>query len=123
RLDISDHPFCGGVAGDVRITTKYDEQDPFTSFLSVMHELGHALYEQNLPEQWQSQPVGYARGMATHESQSLWVEMQLCRSRAFLSYAAPLMQQAFGMEGAKALEAENLYRLATEVAPGFIRID
>ena len=122
RLDVSHHPFCGGATGDVRITTRYDEADFTSALMGVLHETGHALYESGLPEAWRHQPVGKARGMAMHESQSLLVEMQVCRSRAFLIFAAPLMRAAFDGDGA-AWEVDNLYRLYTAVAPSFIRVD
>jgi carboxypeptidase Taq len=122
RLDTSDHPFCGGVPDDVRITTRYDERDFISGLLGVLHETGHALYELALPKKWRYQPVGQARGMSTHESQSLLVEMQACRSREFLSFLAPVAKQAFGGEGA-AWEASNLERLATRVARSLIRVD
>jgi carboxypeptidase Taq len=122
RLDVSAHPFCGGVPDDVRITTRYDEADFFPAFLGVLHETGHALYERGLPKAWQSQPVGRARGMAAHESQSLLVEMQVCRSGPFLAFAAPLMREAFGKKG-QAWEPANLLAHAARVEPGFIRVD
>jgi carboxypeptidase Taq len=122
RLDISHHPFCGGSAGDIRITTRYDEADFTSSLMGVLHETGHAMYEAGLPEAWRYQPVGGALGMAIHESQSLLIEMQVCRSRPFLAYAGPLMRQAFDGSG-PAWELENLYRLYTRVEPGFIRVD
>ncbi len=122
RLDISHHPFCGGSTGDIRITTRYDEADFTSSLMAVLHETGHAMYEAGLPEAWHYQPVGSALGMAIHESQSLLIEMQVCRSRPFLAYAGPLMQQAFDGSG-PAWELENLYRLYTRVEPGFIRVD
>jgi carboxypeptidase Taq len=122
RLDISHHPFCGGSAGDIRITTRYDEADFTSSLMGVLHETGHAMYEAGLPEAWRYQPVGGALGMAIHESQSLLIEMQVCRSRPFLAYAGPLMKQAFDGSG-PAWELENLYRLYTRVEPGFIRVD
>jgi carboxypeptidase Taq len=122
RLDISHHPFCGGSAGDIRITTRYDEADFTSSLMGVLHETGHAMYEAGLPEAWRYQPVGGALGMAIHESQSLLIEMQVCRSRPFLTYAGPLMQKAFDGSG-PAWELENLYRLYTRVEPGFIRVD
>ena len=122
RLDISHHPFCGGATGDVRITTRYDEADFTSALMGVLHETGHALYEMGLPEAWRHQPVGVARGMAMHESQSLLIEMQVCRSRAFLTFAAPLMRDAFGGAGT-AWEVDNLYRLYTSVEPSFIRVD
>ncbi|MFN3076540.1 MAG: carboxypeptidase M32 [Alphaproteobacteria bacterium] len=122
RLDVSHHPFCGGTQDDVRITTRYDEADFSTSLMGVLHETGHALYELGLPQAWRYQPVGRARGMGMHESQSLLMEMQACRSREFLTFAAPMMREAFG-GGGPAWEADNLYRHYTRVAPGFIRIN
>jgi carboxypeptidase Taq len=122
RLDISLHPFCGGVPDDVRITTRYFEHDFAQSLMGVLHETGHAMYERNLPADWRLQPVGEARGMAMHESQSLLVEMQVCRGPEFLGFAAPLMRDAFSGTGA-AWETGNLSGLYTKVAPGFIRVD
>jgi carboxypeptidase Taq len=122
RLDVSLHPFCGGTPDDVRITTRYDEANFTRALMGVLHETGHALYERGLPEGWRQQPVGDARGMSIHESQSLLVEMQVCRSREFLEFAAPLLKECFGGTGA-AWDADNLYRLYTRVERGFIRVD
>ncbi|MGD9538463.1 MAG: carboxypeptidase M32 [Alphaproteobacteria bacterium] len=126
RLDVSLHPFCGGVSDDVRITTRYDEAGFAGSLMGVLHETGHALYERGLPEAWRMQPVGDARGMSVHESQSLLIEMQACRSLEFLRFAAPLIHEAFQghapVESA-AFEPENLYAHAIRVKPGFIRVD
>ena len=58
RLDRSAHPFCGGTQTDVRITTRYDEMDFCSALMGVLHETGHAMYEQNLPKTFQRQPVG-----------------------------------------------------------------
>lgn len=122
RLDISAHPFTGGTSGDVRITTRYDEADFRQALMGVLHETGHALYELGLPAQWARQPVGDARGMSIHESQSLLIEMQVCRGREFMSFAEPLIRAAFSGSG-PAWEAENLHRLGTRVERSFIRVD
>ena len=122
RLDISAHPFCGGTPEDVRITTRYDEDDFARALMGVLHETGHALYQRGLPAEWRLQPVGRARGMAMHESQSLLLEMQVCRSRAFLTYAAPIIRKAFGGDGPE-WEIEALYRRQIRVRRGFIRVD
>ena len=122
RLDTSLHPFCGGATGDVRITTRYCESDFTRATMGVLHETGHALYEQGRPREWLRQPVGDARGMTIHESQSLLIEMQACRTRAFLDYLAPLVRAIFGRDDA-ALSAGNLHRIYTRVEPGFIRVD
>jgi len=122
RLDISLHPFCGGTPDDVRITTRYDETNFTRALMGVLHETGHALYERGLPATWRRQPVGDARGMSVHESQSLLMEMQACRSREFLEFTAPLLREAFGGNG-PAWEPDNLYRIYTRVERGFIRVD
>ena len=122
RLDESAHPFCGGIPDDVRITTRYDEADFSKALMGTLHETGHALYQRGLPAEWRRQPVGDWRGMAIHESQSLFLEMQLCRSRAFAGFAAPLLREIFGGIG-DAWDAEALYRRQIRVAPGLIRVD
>ncbi|HTH97991.1 MAG TPA: carboxypeptidase M32 [Stellaceae bacterium] len=122
RLDVSAHPFSGGIPDDVRITTRYEEGLFSRSLMGVLHETGHALYEQGLPAAWRRQPVGVARGMSMHESQSLMVEMQACRSAEFMQFLAPVAREVFGGEGA-AWEPENLHRLETRVRRGLIRVD
>jgi carboxypeptidase Taq len=121
RLDVSTHPFCGGVPEDVRMTTRYREDDFLGSLMGTVHETGHGRYEQNLPREWLGQPVANARSMALHESQSLSFEMQLGSHPAFVARLAPLVAQAFGMQ--PAFEPRNLHRLITRVKPGFIRVD
>ena len=124
RLDVSHHPFCGGEPDDVRITTRCDEDDFLKSMFAVLHETGHALYEQGLPTAWRGQPVGAAGGMALHESQSLLMEMQVCRSAPFLAFAAPILREAFGADETDPLwSAGNLARLATRVERSLIRVD
>ncbi len=126
RLDVSHHPFCGGVPDDVRITTRYDEADFTSALMGVLHETGHALFERGLPVMWRDQPVGEAPGMAAHESQSLLVEMQVCRGRAFLEFAAPLIAEAFAPcadTTGPAWSVDNLERHALWVEPGLIRVD
>ncbi len=101
RLDVSTHPFCGGVPEDVRMTTRFREDDFLGSLMGTVHETGHGRYEQNLPREWLGQPVGSHPG--------------------FVARLAPLVAQAFGMQ--PAFEARNLHRLITRVKPGFIRVD
>lgn len=121
RLDESAHPFSGGVPEDVRLTTRYQEDDFARSLLGTIHENGHARYEQNLPRAWLGQPLGSARSYGIHESQSLSFEMQLARSRPFVGLLAPLLKKHFGDQ--PAFDPDNLYRLWTRVKPGLIRVD
>ncbi len=121
RLDVSHHPFCSGGPSDVRITTRYREDEFITSLLGICHETGHALYEQGLPQKWLDQPVGKIDNMAMHESQSLLVEMDVCRSHAFVQYLTPLIQKTFDHQ--EAFTADNLYKQMTRVKTGLIRVD
>lgn len=123
RMDVSAHPFCGGAAEDVRITTRYDEQDFLSGVLGTIHETGHSLYESGLPRAWVRQPVGQAIGMAMHESQSLVVEMQACRSREFLGYLAEQARRFFPEAEATSLTAENVTGHAQNVQRSLIRVD
>ncbi len=122
RLDVSTHPFCGGTPADVRMTTRYDEADFTSALMGVIHETGHGLYEQGLPLDWRFQPVGRARGMVMHESQSLFMEMQVGRSPAFLSFLRPMMEETFGGQG-DAWSLNNLQRLYSKVQPSLIRVE
>ena len=125
RLDVSHHPFCGGAAGDVRLTTRYDEDSFLDSLQGVIHETGHALYEQNRPPAYLGQPVSEAMGMAVHESQSLFMEMQLGRGVEFISHLAPLIRQQLAPSASPSDQqwsAETLYAISTHVEPGLIRV-
>lgn len=121
RLDISTHPFCGGVPEDVRITTRYSETDFVQAMMGIVHETGHARYEQRLPRQWVSLPLGQARSMGVHESQSLSFEMQLGRSKPFLQRIAPLVEKHLGSQPAFA--PDNLAKIYTRVERGYIRTE
>ncbi|PLR35465.1 carboxypeptidase M32 [Chimaeribacter californicus] len=121
RVDVSAHPFCGGVPEDVRITTRYNPEEFLTALMGIVHETGHARYEQNLPRDWAGQPVALARSMAIHESQSLLFEMQLARSAPFLHCLRPLVIAAFGDQDA--LSEQNFLRLNQRVQAGLIRVD
>jgi carboxypeptidase Taq len=122
RLDTAAHPFSGGAAGDVRITTRYEEDDFTKSLMAVIHETGHALYQDGLPIDWRDQPVGDHRGMTVHESQSLLLEMQAGRSQEFLHFLAPVLKEQLKGGDHTAWEADNLLQLYRKVEPGLIRV-
>lgn len=124
RLDVSHHPFCGGVPEDIRMTTRYSENDFTESLMGIIHETGHARYEQNLPAEWLSQPLGTSKGMAIHEGQSLFFEMQVGRSCEFVEFALPLMKKhLFNGKNEAAWTLDNMTRLYQSVEPGYIRVD
>ncbi|MFV0474304.1 MAG: carboxypeptidase M32 [Pikeienuella sp.] len=119
RIDIVAHPFCSGTAGDVRITTRTDEADPFNCLYSTIHETGHALYAQGAPDPLL--PAAEYCSMAVHESQSRFWENWIGRSRPFAEWLHPAMREVFGDFGIDGPEA--LYRAANRVETGFIRTE
>lgn len=121
RLDVSIHPFSGGVPEDVRLTTRYSEDAFENSLMATIHETGHGRYEQRRPRAWLGKPVSEPRSMAIHESQSLAFEMQISRSPEFLRLLAPMLVEHLGPQ--PAFEPDNLVKLYTRVVPGAIRID
>ncbi|UGA53351.1 carboxypeptidase M32 [Vibrio sp. VB16] len=123
RLDESVHPFCGGVPTDVRLTTRYDESDFIQSLMGTVHETGHARYEQGLPTSLSGLPVGEARSMGIHESQSLFFEMQVGRNDAFIEHLSKMSATAFDAKTDSVFESSNFQKLYTRVDKGFIRVD
>ena len=96
RLDTSTHPFCTGLGpGDTRMTTRYDEHYFGDAFFGVLHETGHALYDQGLPPEHFGTPRGEAVSLGIHESQSRLWENLVGRSRAFWRRFMPLAREAF----------------------------
>ncbi|HVY23554.1 MAG TPA: carboxypeptidase M32 [Steroidobacteraceae bacterium] len=122
RLDESEHPFTGGISGDVRITTRYAVNDVLSGMMGVLHETGHAMYTQGLPVEYRGQPVGNDAGMAMHESQSLMIEMFVGRSRPFVQYLQSILAGTLNVSGPE-WEVENMYRLLTRVQRSAIRVN
>jgi carboxypeptidase Taq len=121
RVDESGHPGSMGSPEDPRVTTHYVERDFIPGLLGLVHEVGHAMYEQHLPPGFLGQPVGLARSAGIHESQALSYEMQIGRCRAFASLISPWMNELFGRQDA--FEPEPLYRWLTRVRPSLIRVE
>ena len=93
RLDETVHPFATGInIGDVRITTKYDENDFRSAVFGTIHECGHALYEQNIDIELEGLPVAEGTSMGIHESQSLFYEQFVGHNENFWKYNFDLLK-------------------------------
>ncbi|MBX2826390.1 MAG: carboxypeptidase M32 [Gammaproteobacteria bacterium] len=121
RLDVSAHPFSTGDGADQRITTRYIDDGITDALLATAHETGHASYEAHLPEKWAALPVGLARNMCIHESQSLLFEKQLFLSRAFFTHFSSEMTRFF--PGQINGSVDELWQELVVVKPGYIRVD
>lgn len=123
RLDVSAHPFCGGVSDDTRITTRYDEANFIPAMMGVIHETGHARYEQMLPKALNPYPVGKARSMGVHESQSLFFEMQIARDAAFIPHLFNQVQRYLGAALPSGFALKHFSQSIQKVERGYIRVD
>lgn len=122
RLDRSAHPFCTGLGGDVRLTTRFHPDNVMDALGSTMHEGGHGIYEQGLPQEHLGTPLGEAVSLGVHESQSRLWENQVGRSAAFWRWARPLARRHLG-RWVDAFSADELFGAANVVAPSLIRVE
>jgi carboxypeptidase Taq len=122
RIDETEHPFTSGYYDDVRITTHYHPDNYASAIFSVLHETGHALYEQNLNPNWKYQPAGSPCSLGIHESQSRLYENIIGRSKEFWTHMLPKLKQIT----APALANVNLSQFVhaiNKVKPSKIRIE
>ncbi|MFC6724711.1 carboxypeptidase M32 [Halobium palmae] len=113
RLDTSSHPFTSGTQFDARVTTRFDESDPLASLTSTIHEFGHANYQLGLPDEAYATPLGEARDLSVHESQSRLWENHVGRSKAFWELFLPTVTEQF--PDAEGVTAEEAYESANQV--------
>ncbi|MFB6173346.1 MAG: carboxypeptidase M32 [Halobacteriales archaeon] len=114
RLDTSSHPFTSGNQFDCRITTRFDESDPLGALTATVHEFGHATYNLGLPRDAFGTPLGEARDLTVHESQSRFWENHVGRTRAFWEHVLPLVEDHF--DGFEATP-EAVYGAANRIYP------
>jgi len=123
RIDRSSHPFCSGIAaGDVRLTRRFVADDLRPALFGVIHEAGHGLYEQGLPERLDRTPLGEACGLGVHESQSRLWENVVARSLPFWRAFAPVAVRVFP-EQLRGATAEQLWRAVNQVERSLIRVE
>jgi carboxypeptidase Taq len=121
RLDVSMHPFSTGDRGDQRITTRFRDADFGDALQATAHETGHASYEAGLPLAWDHLPVGRARNLCIHESQSLLFEKQLFLSKPFTAYFVSQIHEL--LPEARRFSWEQLWQAHIKVQPSLIRIE
>jgi carboxypeptidase Taq len=121
RIDETEHPFTTGYYDDVRITTHYYEDNFTSSIFSVLHEAGHALYEENLNQKWMYEPVGTGCSSGFHESQSRFVENIIGRSREFWIYFLPKLKRLTG-KTLTDIQLDSFIHAINQVKPSKIRV-
>ncbi len=123
RQDKTHHPFCTTFSiGDVRITTRFDENNLGDGFFSTIHETGHAMYEQGVDPKYEATPLAGGASAGVHESQSRLWENLVGRSRGFWEYYYPKLQRKFGKQ-LKDVTLDQFYRAINKVQRSLIRVD
>jgi len=123
RLDETVHPFETALnPGDVRVTTKYDINDFRVAIFGTIHEGGHALYEQNISKDLVGTTLAGGTSMGIHESQSLFNENMIGRSRGFWKKNYDLLKK-YSPGQFDNVDLEDFYRAINEVKPSLIRIE
>jgi len=122
RIDTTTHPFCTRLGPtDVRLTTRYNEDDFTSSLFGVMHEAGHGLYEQGLSPEDFGMPAGDSASLGIHESQSRLWENHVGRSRGFWQHWLPVAVGHFPQLAP--LSLDDFLAIIHRSDRGFIRVD
>jgi carboxypeptidase Taq len=123
RLDTAHHPFCTAIGpGDVRIGLRYHARNFARGIFGLLHEVGHALYEQGLDPAHYGTPMGEAASLGMHESQSRLWENQVGRSEGFWRHFYPQLQHMF-QEALRGVPLARFRAAINRVKPGVIRIE
>jgi len=123
RLDVTTHPFTTGFGlGDVRITTRYLDDDGVSALFSTMHEAGHAMYSQGCNPLYARTALQDATSLAFHESQSRMWENLVGRSKEFWTFFYPSFQMLFS-DHLGNVDLETFYKGINRVEPSLIRVE
>jgi carboxypeptidase Taq len=123
RIDETVHPFATGIGiSDLRITTRFHPEYVGTALWAVIHEVGHALYQNGIAAELERTPLCSSVSLGFDESQSRLWENWVGRGRPFLAHIHPLLADAFP-ERFAGIDREALYRAANRVQPSLIRIE
>ncbi|MDZ5471259.1 carboxypeptidase M32 [Bacillus sp. 31A1R] len=123
RLDETAHPFAQTInTGDVRLTTRYLEDNVRSAIFGTIHEAGHGIYEQNIDEKYEGTVLQSGSSFGVHESQSRFLENMVARSESFWKYFYTTLQTYFP-EQLNAVKLEDFYRAVNAVEPSLIRVE
>jgi carboxypeptidase Taq len=123
RLDKTHHPFMTKFSlGDVRITTRVNENELGEALFSTIHEAGHAMYEQGINPEYEGTPLAQGASSGIHESQSRLWENLVGRSWEFWEYFYPKLQAVFP-DQLHSVSLDSFYRAINKVEPSLIRTD
>jgi carboxypeptidase Taq len=123
RQDKAPHPFESSFSvNDVRITTRFEDDNPLALLFSTMHESGHAMYEQGINPAYERTPLAGGTSLAVHESQSRMWENLVGRSLPFWEHFYPALKQTFASQ-LDGVSLQSFYKAINKVQPSLIRVN
>lgn len=123
RQDKAPHPFETTFSiNDVRITTRYEDDNPLATLFSTMHESGHAMYEQGINPAYERTPLSGGTSLAVHESQSRMWENLVGRSLPFWEHFYPALKKTFPAQ-LDGVGLKAFYKAINKVEPSLIRVN
>ncbi|HET6597029.1 MAG TPA: carboxypeptidase M32 [Anaerolineales bacterium] len=123
RQDKAPHPFETTFSvNDVRITTRYEDDNPLATLFSTMHEAGHAMYEQGIDPGYERTPLAGGTSLAIHESQSRMWENLVGRSLPFWEHFYPSLKKRFPSQ-LDGVSLKTFYKAINKVEPSLIRVN
>src|ERR1044071_5088869 len=123
RQDKAPHPFQTSFSvDDVRITTRYEAENPLAMLFSSMHEAGHAMYEQGVNPSYERTPLSGGTSLAVHESQSRMWENLVGRSLPFWEHFYPALKKTFPAQ-LEGVSLKSFYKAINKVEPSLIRVN
>ena len=123
RQDKAPHPFETTFSvNDVRITTRYEDDNPLATLFSTMHEAGHAMYEQGINPAYERTPLAGGTSLAVHESQSRMWENLVGRSLPFWEHFYPSLKKLFPSQF-DGVSLKTFYKAINKVEPSLIRVN
>jgi len=123
RMDKAPHPFETSFSiNDVRITNRFEAQNPLATIFSGMHEAGHAMYEQGIEFAYERTPLARGASLGIHESQSRMWENLVGRSLAFWEFKYASLKRLFP-EQLDGVGAKGFFRAINKVEPSLIRVN
>lgn len=122
RMDETPHPFATKLSlGDVRITTRANDNHLGDGIFATLHESGHAMYEQGLNPAWEGSLLARGTSSGVHESQSRMWENRVGRSRGFWQHYYPELQRTFP-DALNSVSLDTFYKALNKVEGSLIRV-
>ena len=122
RLELGVHPCCTSLGpGDCRIGLRFDLRDFAGGILTVLHEVGHGLYEQGLDPAHYGAPIGEAASVGMDEAQARLWENRVGRSRGFWHHFLPEARKRFP-DALGDVRLDEFHAAVNRVAPSLVRV-